>query len=88
MWRYTNIPGAVEAGGKKEKRCSLSQMCLEGLLRIFTTCTQRYPDRTAQLLSTMTTGGTHTHTHTPGLLLDYGKKSESRLFLVNIEVRI
>uniref|UniRef100_A0A8C5CU79 FA complementation group I n=1 Tax=Gadus morhua TaxID=8049 RepID=A0A8C5CU79_GADMO len=55
MWRYTNIPGAVEAGGKKEKRCSLSQMCLEGLLRIFTTCTQRYPDRTAQLLSTMTT---------------------------------
>uniref|UniRef100_A0A8C5A9N6 FA complementation group I n=1 Tax=Gadus morhua TaxID=8049 RepID=A0A8C5A9N6_GADMO len=51
MWRYTNIPGAVEAGGKKEKRCSLSQMCLEGLLRIFTTCTQRYPDRTAQLVS-------------------------------------
>ncbi|KAG7267577.1 hypothetical protein CRUP_005997 [Coryphaenoides rupestris] len=35
MWRYTNIPGAVEegggggGGGKKEKRCSLSQMCLE-----------------------------------------------------------
>ncbi|XP_030223080.1 Fanconi anemia group I protein [Gadus morhua] len=58
MWRYTNIPGAVEAGGKKEKRCSLSQMCLEGLLRIFTTCTQRYPDRTAQLLSTMTTDAT------------------------------
>ncbi|CAL8359654.1 unnamed protein product [Lota lota] len=54
MWRYTNIPGAVEAAAaKKEKRCSLSQMCLEGLLRIFTTCTQRYPDRTAQLLSTM-----------------------------------
>ncbi|CAL8260390.1 unnamed protein product [Merluccius merluccius] len=54
MWRYTNIPAAVEEGGaKKEKRCSLSQMCLEGLLRIFTTCTHRYPDRMAQLLSAM-----------------------------------
>lgn len=56
MWRYTNIPAAVEEEGgaaKKEKRCSLSQMCLEGLLHIFTTCTHRYPERIAQLLSTM-----------------------------------
>ncbi|XP_038155944.1 Fanconi anemia group I protein [Cyprinodon tularosa] len=53
MWRYTNIPGAVEEAGRKEKRCSLSQLCLEGLLRIFTTCQQRYPERMAQLLSTM-----------------------------------
>ncbi|KAM9375874.1 Fanconi anemia group I protein [Pholidichthys leucotaenia] len=53
MWRYTNIPGVVEEGGKKEKRSSLSQLCLEGLLRIFTTCQQRYPDKMAQLLSTM-----------------------------------
>ncbi|XP_012708751.2 Fanconi anemia group I protein [Fundulus heteroclitus] len=53
MWRYTNIPGAVEEAGKKEKRCSLSQLCLEGLLRIFTTCQQRYPEKMAQLLSTM-----------------------------------
>ncbi|KAM4734088.1 Fanconi anemia group I protein [Anableps anableps] len=53
MWRYTNIPSAVEEAGRKEKRCSLSQLCLEGLLRIFTTCQQRYPERMAQLLSTM-----------------------------------
>ncbi|XP_076588504.1 Fanconi anemia group I protein [Chaetodon auriga] len=53
MWRYTNIPSVVEEAGKKEKRSSLSHLCLEGLLRIFTTCQQRYPDRMAQLLSTM-----------------------------------
>lgn len=53
MWRYTNIPSAVEDAGKKEKRSSLSHLCLEGLLRIFTTCQQRYPDRMTQLLSTM-----------------------------------
>uniref|UniRef100_A0A665VLZ7 FA complementation group I n=1 Tax=Echeneis naucrates TaxID=173247 RepID=A0A665VLZ7_ECHNA len=55
MWRYTNIPGVVEEAGKKEKRCSLSQLCLEGLLRIFTTCQQRYPDKMGQLLSNMGT---------------------------------
>ncbi|MEQ2306793.1 hypothetical protein AMECASPLE_011897 [Ameca splendens] len=53
MWRYTNIPSAVEEAGKKEKRCSLSQLCLEGLLKIFTACQQRYPEKMAQLLSTM-----------------------------------
>ncbi|XP_043980930.1 Fanconi anemia group I protein [Gambusia affinis] len=53
MWRYTNIPRAVEEAGKKEKRCSLSQLCLDGLLRIFTTCQQRYPEKMAQLLSAM-----------------------------------
>ncbi|KAM3870643.1 Fanconi anemia group I protein [Diretmus argenteus] len=53
MWRYTNIPSVVEEAGRKEKRSSLSLLCLEGLLRIFTTCVQRYPDRIAQLLSTM-----------------------------------
>ncbi|XP_005802303.1 Fanconi anemia group I protein [Xiphophorus maculatus] len=53
MWRYTNIPRAVEEVGKKEKRCSLSQLCLDGLLRIFTTCQQRYPEKMAQLLSAM-----------------------------------
>ena len=53
MWRYTNIPTVVEDAGKKEKRSSLSLLCLEGLLRIFTACQQRYPDRMAQLLSTM-----------------------------------
>ncbi|KAL7401954.1 hypothetical protein ABVT39_007309 [Epinephelus coioides] len=53
MWRYTNIPSVVEDAGKKEKRSSLSLLCLEGLLRIFTACQQRYPDKMAQLLSTM-----------------------------------
>uniref|UniRef100_A0A8P4KTE6 FA complementation group I n=1 Tax=Dicentrarchus labrax TaxID=13489 RepID=A0A8P4KTE6_DICLA len=53
MWRYTNIPSVVEDAGKKEKRSSLSHLCLEGLLRIFTACQQRYPDKMAQLLSTM-----------------------------------
>ncbi|KAJ8002982.1 hypothetical protein DPEC_G00164610 [Dallia pectoralis] len=51
MWRYTNIPSAVEDAGKKEKRCSVSLLCLEGLLRIFSTCLLRYPARLAQLLS-------------------------------------
>ncbi|XP_053282030.1 Fanconi anemia group I protein [Pleuronectes platessa] len=53
MWRYTNIPSVVEEAGKKEKRCSLSLLCLEGLLRIFTTCQQRYPHKMAQLLTNM-----------------------------------
>ncbi|XP_033823746.1 Fanconi anemia group I protein isoform X2 [Periophthalmus magnuspinnatus] len=53
MWRYTNIPSVVEDAGKKEKRTTLSHLCLEGLLRIFTTCQQRFPERLAQLLSTM-----------------------------------
>ncbi|CAJ1057263.1 Fanconi anemia group I protein [Xyrichtys novacula] len=53
MWRYTNIPTAVEDAGKKEKRSSLSLLCLEGLLRIFTTCQQRFPDKMPQLLSSM-----------------------------------
>ncbi|XP_011605603.1 Fanconi anemia group I protein isoform X1 [Takifugu rubripes] len=51
MWRYTNIPSMVEDAGKKEKRSSLSLLCLEGLLRIFTTCQQRCPQRMTQLLS-------------------------------------
>ncbi|XP_028264400.1 Fanconi anemia group I protein isoform X2 [Parambassis ranga] len=53
MWRYTNIPSMVEEAGKKEKHSTLSLLCLEGLLRIFTTCQQRYPDKMSQLLSTM-----------------------------------
>lgn len=60
MWRYTNVPSVVEDAGKKEKRCSLSYLCLEGLLRIFTTCQDRYPEKMSQLLSRM--GQTHTHT--------------------------
>ncbi|XP_037538637.1 Fanconi anemia group I protein isoform X2 [Nematolebias whitei] len=56
MWRYTNIPSVVEEAGKKEKRCSLSQLCLDGLLRIFTICQQRYLEKMAQLFSAMDVG--------------------------------
>ncbi|CAG03441.1 unnamed protein product, partial [Tetraodon nigroviridis] len=51
MWYYTNIPSVVEDAGKREKRSSLSLLCLEGLLKIFTTCQQRFPQRMTQLLS-------------------------------------
>uniref|UniRef100_A0A673BWW0 FA complementation group I n=1 Tax=Sphaeramia orbicularis TaxID=375764 RepID=A0A673BWW0_9TELE len=54
MWRYIKIPSVVEDAGKKEKRSSLSHLCLEGLLRIFTTCQQRYSDKMAQLLFSAT----------------------------------
>ncbi|XP_077372688.1 Fanconi anemia group I protein-like isoform X1 [Festucalex cinctus] len=53
MWRYTNVPGAAEHAGKKEKRSSLSQLSLEGLLGIFTACQQRYPDKMTKLLSSI-----------------------------------
>uniref|UniRef100_A0A8C5DPJ8 FA complementation group I n=1 Tax=Gouania willdenowi TaxID=441366 RepID=A0A8C5DPJ8_GOUWI len=54
MWRYTNIPSVVEESAKKEKRSSsLSLLCLDGLLRIFTTCQQRHTEKMTQLLSTM-----------------------------------
>ncbi|XP_061825932.1 Fanconi anemia group I protein isoform X2 [Nerophis lumbriciformis] len=53
MWRYTNVPSAVEDAGKKDKRSSLSHLCLEGLLRIFTTCQQRYPDKMPMLLTSI-----------------------------------
>lgn len=59
MWHYTNIPSVVEDAGKKEKRSSLSLLCLEGLLKIFTTCQQRFPQRMTQLLSN--TGWFHTY---------------------------
>nr|XP_057931485.1 Fanconi anemia group I protein isoform X2 [Doryrhamphus excisus] len=53
MWRYTYVPSTVEDAGKKDKRSSLSHLCLEGLLRIFTTCQQRYPDKMPKLLSSI-----------------------------------
>ncbi|XP_061629167.1 Fanconi anemia group I protein [Phyllopteryx taeniolatus] len=53
MWRYINVPSAVEDAGKKEKRSSLSQLSLEGLLGIFTACQQRYPDKMTKLLSSI-----------------------------------
>ncbi|XP_054633293.1 Fanconi anemia group I protein isoform X2 [Dunckerocampus dactyliophorus] len=53
MWRYTYVPSTVEDAGKKDKRSSLSHLCLEGLLRIFTTCQQRCPDKMPKLLSSI-----------------------------------
>uniref|UniRef100_A0A6Q2XI32 FA complementation group I n=1 Tax=Esox lucius TaxID=8010 RepID=A0A6Q2XI32_ESOLU len=63
MWRYTNIPCAVEDAGK-EKRCSVSLLCLEGLLRIFSTCLLRYPARLVQLLSANDSHGPEKHSVT------------------------
>ncbi|XP_030646039.1 Fanconi anemia group I protein [Chanos chanos] len=48
MWRYTNIPSAVEDAGAKEK--SVSLLCLDGLLRVFSTVVHRYPTKVANFL--------------------------------------
>ncbi|KAL6474155.1 hypothetical protein MHYP_G00177160 [Metynnis hypsauchen] len=53
MWRYTNIPSAVEDAGKKEKSQSMSLLCLEGLLRIFSTVLQQYPTKVASFLCSL-----------------------------------
>ncbi len=53
MWRYTNVPSTVEDAGKKEKGQSVSLLCLEGLLRVFTTMLQRYPTRMSNFLSSL-----------------------------------
>uniref|UniRef100_A0AAY4B2Z3 FA complementation group I n=1 Tax=Denticeps clupeoides TaxID=299321 RepID=A0AAY4B2Z3_9TELE len=45
MWRYTNIPSAVEDSSKKDSSHNVSLLCLEGLLRIFSTVIERYPHR-------------------------------------------
>ncbi|XP_073687572.1 Fanconi anemia group I protein isoform X2 [Garra rufa] len=56
MWRYTNVPSTVEDAGKKEKGQSVSLLCLEGLLRVFTTVLQRYPTRMSNFLSSLGEG--------------------------------
>ncbi|KAF7702205.1 Fanconi anemia group I protein isoform X2 [Silurus meridionalis] len=53
MWRYTNIPSSVEDAGKKEKSSSVSLLCLEGLLRIFSTIIQQYPTKVSNFLSSL-----------------------------------
>ncbi|XP_057185886.1 Fanconi anemia group I protein isoform X2 [Triplophysa rosa] len=57
MWRYTNVPSTVEDAGKKEKGHSVSLLCLEGLLRVFTTVVQRYPTRMGNFLSSLDVSG-------------------------------
>ncbi|XP_036431780.1 Fanconi anemia group I protein [Colossoma macropomum] len=57
MWRYTNIPSAVEDAGKKEKSQSMSLLCLEGLLRIFSTVLQQYPTQVASFLCSLDVSG-------------------------------
>uniref|UniRef100_A0A673MIX1 FA complementation group I n=1 Tax=Sinocyclocheilus rhinocerous TaxID=307959 RepID=A0A673MIX1_9TELE len=57
MWRYTNVPSTVEDAGKKEKGQSVSLLCLEGLLRVFTTVLQRYPTRMSNFLSSLEAEG-------------------------------
>uniref|UniRef100_A0A672KZB6 Fanconi anemia group I protein-like n=1 Tax=Sinocyclocheilus grahami TaxID=75366 RepID=A0A672KZB6_SINGR len=56
MWRYTNVPSTVEDAGKKEKGQSVSLLCLEGLLRVFTTVLQRFPTRMSNFLSSLGEG--------------------------------
>lgn len=56
MWRYTNVPSTVEDAGKKGH--SVSILCLEGLLRVFTTVVHRYPTRMGNFLSSL--GGGYT----------------------------
>ncbi|KAK6476919.1 Fanconi anemia group I protein-like isoform X1 [Huso huso] len=51
LWRYTSIPSAVEeSGNKKEKGKTISMLCLEGLLRIFSAVQHRYHSRVQQFL--------------------------------------
>ncbi|KAK1158085.1 Fanconi anemia group I protein-like isoform X1 [Acipenser oxyrinchus oxyrinchus] len=51
LWRYTSIPSAVEeSGNKKEKGKTISMLCLEGLLRIFSAVQHRYQSRVQQFL--------------------------------------
>uniref|UniRef100_A0A672KU46 Fanconi anemia group I protein-like n=1 Tax=Sinocyclocheilus grahami TaxID=75366 RepID=A0A672KU46_SINGR len=57
MWRYTNVPSTVEDAGKKEKGQSVSLLCLEGLLRVFTTVLQRFPTRMSNFLSSLEAEG-------------------------------
>ncbi|TRY87249.1 hypothetical protein DNTS_031752 [Danionella cerebrum] len=57
MWRYTNVPSTVEDAGKKEKGQSVSLLCLEGLLRVFTTVIHRYPTNMSSFLSSLDVSG-------------------------------
>ncbi|NWR58230.1 FANCI protein, partial [Bucorvus abyssinicus] len=52
LWRYTSIPTVVEESGKKKGK-SISLLCLEGLLRIFTTVQQLYTARIPQFLQAL-----------------------------------
>ncbi|NXF86313.1 FANCI protein, partial [Eubucco bourcierii] len=52
LWRYTSIPTVVEEPGKKKGK-SISLLCLEGLLRIFSTVQQLYPARIPQFLQAL-----------------------------------
>ncbi|TSK45830.1 Fanconi anemia group I protein [Bagarius yarrelli] len=53
IWRYTNIPSSVEDSGKKEKSHSVSLLCLEGLLRIFSTILQQYSTKVSTFLCSL-----------------------------------
>uniref|UniRef100_A0A8B9K3P8 FA complementation group I n=1 Tax=Astyanax mexicanus TaxID=7994 RepID=A0A8B9K3P8_ASTMX len=57
MWRYTNIPSAVEDTGKKEKTQSISLLCLEVLLRVFSTVLQQYPSKVSNFLCSLDLSG-------------------------------
>ncbi|KAM6257783.1 Fanconi anemia group I protein isoform 2-T2 [Porphyrio hochstetteri] len=52
LWRYTSIPTVVEETGKKKGK-SISLLCLEGLLRIFSTVQKLYAARIPQFLQAL-----------------------------------
>ncbi|NWR31006.1 FANCI protein, partial [Tachuris rubrigastra] len=52
LWRYTSIPTVVEESGKKKGK-SISLLCLEGLLRIFSTMQILYTARIPQFLQAL-----------------------------------
>lgn len=52
LWRYTSIPSVVEEPGKKKGK-SISLLCLEALLRIFSAVQQLYPARIPQFLQAL-----------------------------------
>ncbi|KAJ7409413.1 Fanconi anemia group I protein [Willisornis vidua] len=54
LWRYTSIPTVVEESGKKKGK-SISLLCLEGLLRIFSTVQHLYTARIPQFLQALDT---------------------------------
>ncbi|XP_064014178.1 Fanconi anemia group I protein [Pogoniulus pusillus] len=54
LWRYTSIPSVVEEPGKKKGK-SISLLCLEALLRIFSAVQQLYPAKVPQFLQALDT---------------------------------
>ncbi|XP_039628954.1 Fanconi anemia group I protein [Polypterus senegalus] len=53
LWRYSAVPSTVEEIGKKDKGKTISILCLEALLRSFSTVQSRYSNKMDQFLCTI-----------------------------------